>query len=654
MKMKKIISFILVLALMLSIPVFASAASVQQESSAAADIGLYAHGVLNTSMLKWQEAESQAWQKCQWNESKNRYYFYLPSGADDKQVELLNSSETVILVEENSVPAFATAVIPYETGKIYNVECQGQTFDLEFMKSSAEAAIYLNNTNADGSGTGLWEYLSQDKNFSASAEGAIVNADGSLDNTSVKKIKGRGNSTWVKDKKPFNITYTDRVRIGGMEAGKKYSLLANYQDGSLARNRFLYDLSDAVGMPYASDSRFVDFYVDGEYKGSYQMCQKIDTGKGSLLSDIDEQQYLNEDGSLAENFNFVCEVDASAGDGDYYITSESGNNLTMKTPELEEGDPLYYALLRNVKEKFDAMFTAIKNKVSNLNDYVDVDSLTKIYLINELGKNWDSGVSSLYFTYKQDTDGTWKFFASPVWDYDNSLGNATGVEGELHNMGLTDYEEPTGWWCKFKGARKGAKSSSNIMFNIARNTTVLKEAPQIWFEEFIPVLEKFTSKNVTDGEMYSSDVYYTLLKDSADMNFTSGWLLNTGSWICDHSSLNLCRYNKASNTYAQDAAATKYDTNTFKGEYDYTVDWMMSRAAWLSAQMYTNYTPTFILGDVNLDGKVDITDATEVQLYIAGAEALANRACAAADVNKDSRIDIQDVTEIQLITASLS
>lgn len=44
-----------------------------------------------------------------------------------------------------------------------------------------------------------------------------------------------------------------------MDKCKKFSMLANYQDDSLSRNRFLYDLSDAVDMPYASDSRYVDF-----------------------------------------------------------------------------------------------------------------------------------------------------------------------------------------------------------------------------------------------------------------------------------------------------------------------------------------------------------------------------------------------------------
>lgn len=60
-----------------------------------------------------------------------------------------------------------------------------------------------------------------------------------------------------------------------MSKGKKFSLLANYQDDSLTRNRFLYDLADAVGTPYASDSRYVDFYSDGYYWGSYQMTERL-------------------------------------------------------------------------------------------------------------------------------------------------------------------------------------------------------------------------------------------------------------------------------------------------------------------------------------------------------------------------------------------
>ena len=270
------------------------------------------------------------------------------------------------------------------------------------MKSTAESAVYINNDNADGNGTELITYLNRDKSNSASATAAIIDADGTIETADVKKIKGRGNSTWGKAKKPYNVTFKDNVTIGSMDKCKKFSMLANYQDDSLSRNRFLYDLSDAVDMPYASDSRYVDFYSDGYYWGSYQMCQKIDTGKTNLLSDIDDKGYLNDDGSINKNFEFVCEVDASATDDDYHFTSSSGNKITIKTPELAPGDKGYNEVKNYVKNKFDSFYNAIKSSTENLADYADVDSVTKIYLINELGKNWDSGVSSLYFTYKQD------------------------------------------------------------------------------------------------------------------------------------------------------------------------------------------------------------------------------------------------------------
>lgn len=649
MKFKRIISLTLALIMLLSVAITANAVDVKEETSSAitnaTKEGLFVHGVLGNT------EETEAWQIWQWNEAKGAYYFYLPSGADATQVEIYNNSDADVTVNGTTVPAKETAVVYYETKTEYTVNFGGTDNKLVFMKSNAESAVYINNTNADGNGRGLWEYLSEDKSNSASATGAVVNPDGSVDNTTIKKIKGRGNTTWDKDKKPFNVTYDERVAIGDMGECKKFSFLANYQDSTLARNRLLYDLADAVGMPYASDSRFVDFYVDGEYKGSYQVAQKIDTGKGSLLADIDEEDYLAEDGTVKDNFQFVCEVDASAGDEDYYFDSASGNKITMKTPELDWGDSNYDAVLDNVQIKFDAMFTAIKSKAENLNDIVDVDSLTKIYLINELSKNWDSGVSSLYFTYKQDENGNWKFYASPVWDYDNSLGNATGVEYELNRMGLTDYEEPTGWWCKFKGAKKNAKSSSNVMFNIARNTTVLNAAPQIWFEEFVPAINAFANNTSNDENFLSRDDYYNAIADSADMNYTSGWLINTGDWIADHSSLTRCYYDYKTNTYTQDTTPTAYAVDTFDGEFDFMVDWMLSRTAWLSSRMYSTYTPSYVKGDVDGEGFVTIHDATDIQMYVAKLTDFTSKQRLIADYDGDGNVTILDASYVQLVVA---
>lgn len=54
-----------------------------------------------------------------------------------------------------------------------------------------------------------------------------------------------------------------------------------------------------------------------------------------------------------------------------------------------------------------------------------------------------------------------------------------------------------------------------------------------------------------------------------------------------------------------------------------------------------------LIGDVNLDGRVSVIDATEIQKYIAGLVDLNDVQIYAADVNKDGVIDIKDSTAIR-------
>jgi len=55
-------------------------------------------------------------------------------------------------------------------------------------------------------------------------------------------------------------------------------------------------------------------------------------------------------------------------------------------------------------------------------EYLDVDSFVKKYLVEEVTKNYDAGVSSSYYYKDSDRNGG-KLFAGPGWDYDMSLGN---------------------------------------------------------------------------------------------------------------------------------------------------------------------------------------------------------------------------------------
>lgn len=659
MKIKKILSLLLAAAMLCSLTVFSSAVSAETASvpSFVTDNnqGLYVHGVRSVE-------DTEAWQLWQSSENEDGYaanekqkYFFMPGGADKTQADIYNNYSFPVNVNGTEIPSKSTATVNYENGKNYTVIVNSANYSLCFKNSTAEAAIYVNNPDADGQGTELYSYLITDKSKSAKATGAVVDSSGNVDNTTIKKIKGRGNTTWDKAKKPFNVTYDAGVSIGGMEQGKKYSLLANYQDASLSRNRFLYDLSDAVGVPYAPDSRYVDFYIDGVYYGSYQCCQKIEVGSKDLINDISDTDYLNADGTLADDFSFCVEIDPSYSEDDYH-TSANSNQLTIKSPELTADMNYYEDVKKYVRTKFSLLYSTLGSRSAteeSMSEILDIDSFTKVYLINELGKNWDAGVSSYYMVYKKDTDGKWKFFASPVWDYDNSLGNANGVAYELSDMGVSNYTSYEGWWCKYKGLSSRARTSTNIVNRCANNTVIMSRAAEIWFEDFVPAINIFKSSYSDTGELYSSSYYYELCRGTADMNYTRGWLLDTGDWIADHSKLKKASYSYSTKTYKVSTVTVKYPA-TFKGEFDYAADWFTSRAAWLSKEFAGSYKDrlTYKKGDVNGNGSVDITDATMIQLIAAGCN-FTNPQKSAADVNGDGKIDVSDATHLQKYLAKM-
>ena len=647
--MKKLLS-VLLAALLLIGTVSVVGVSAAEEKGApsayATEPALYVHAVMDSADTEawhaWQSVHDEDFEVAKPNEK----YFFLPSSVGKTTIDVYNGYDAAVTLNGVTIASKTTESVAYAPDTAYTVSAGGQDYTLKIMNSNAEGAIYINNPDADGNGTDLMSYLNETKENSAKATGAIVTPDGAIDNTTIKKIKGRGNTSWDKPKKGYNITYDKKVGVAGMEKNKKYSILPNYQDDSLSRNRILYDLSDAVGMPYASDSRYVDFYVNGYYWGSYLMCEKVEPG--SLVPEVTDDGYLNEDGTIKADFPFIAEVDASATTGDYYVTTNN-MKITIKAPEVDPGQPGYEEVKNYVKEKFSAFYTATAPN-GNLSAVADIDSVAKLYLINELGKNWDSGVSSTFFTYRQDENGNYKFYGSPVWDYDNSLGNATGVQWDLRNIGVTDYEEYTGWWCQHKGkANATARRSNNVIARISQNAAVKAVLPKIWFEIFMPALDHFSGVDFDkeiNRELYTKEAYYALIKDSAAMNYESGWLINTGSWIADHSSQKAAHYDSTTQKMVVDTQATSYVQN-FEGMYDYASDWMLSRAAWLSEQFAPDYVPSPLLGDADLNREVDIIDATAIQRHAAGIVTLSQEAQLAADVDRDGDVAIVDTTLLQ-------
>ena len=90
------------------------------------------------------------------------------------------------------------------------------------------------------------------------------------------EIKGRGNSTWNVEKKPYQIKFDKKVDFLGMGEARKWVLLANYYDHSSLRTDLAFYIARELDMNYAFDGRFAELYIDDEKIGSLSNGKTFD------------------------------------------------------------------------------------------------------------------------------------------------------------------------------------------------------------------------------------------------------------------------------------------------------------------------------------------------------------------------------------------
>ena len=107
--------------------------------------------------------------------------------------------------------------------------------DIEELKSSGIPIVEINYPKESGSITkNEWK-----KNVEFIINGSFCGED---DFSDTIEIKGRGNSSWGKPKKPYSIKLSGKKKILGMEKSKRWVLIANFHDKTLLRNSFAQKL----------------------------------------------------------------------------------------------------------------------------------------------------------------------------------------------------------------------------------------------------------------------------------------------------------------------------------------------------------------------------------------------------------------------------
>lgn len=563
---KSLVALLLSVTLIMSCLAFSPAsAEVTVEQTAAPSFAqddcLYAHAAEGSQ-------STEAWHKWEKFDGMNAktgvYYLFLSSGASDSEVEIYNSYSQAVTVSDTQIEPKTSAVVPYTSGEETDVTVADESFKLIIYKSDAEASVYVNDTTnsyVDSQGntvnTDLWSFLTADKENAVSGSACAIADKNGITDTTLKKIKGRGNMTWREDKKGFNVTFNDKVTIGSITS-KKFSMVTNSKEATLLRNQIMYDLANDTGSPYAPQLSFVDFYVNGAYIGSYSFSPKVDMGKSSLValkdtSDVDET-----------NFNFLVELDVWNYEGDTNFKTNKGFHVALKTPDLDgydSSDALQLSQYNFIKNKFQQLEDAIYgSSLSDLEAICDLDSLAVMYLVNEFGKNCDGGYTSTYFAYNKDED---KFYATPVWDFDSTLGNVDCLRDDC-SKSTCYYSDWVTRTATYNSIVNPLGQPFNLSGTDSQGKTFEDICKSIWGERFIPAIKVLIGEQESNGRLKSVDDYF-----AANEN---GIFINYIHWNF--------KWNAAQYTSGID----KTYTTDYKGEYEYLKDWINARANWMSQQ----------------------------------------------------------------------
>lgn len=379
------------------------------------------------------------------------YHLFLPADTDpDNCRVIIDASEDVYL---NSIKLVeGTAATELVTEDVVTLYCGASSCRLHIHKSDDVPATFLTTDSCS------LDYIHSNKS-NKEAGAILIRRGGNVElDSELKQIKGRGNTTWTFPKKPYNIKLDKKTSILGMDKAKKWTLLANYTDPTIMRNPCSLEIAESFGLPYTSQYRHTDLYINGEYMGNYIICESIEVGEnrvnvGDLEKDNEKanpdvnieslpQKGNGEDGDVQSgNVNGARKwveipndpVDITGGyllelefpyrwDGESsgFVTGY-GQSVVIKSPEYaSEAETNYIG--DYFEEATEALYSpsGYNSNGKHFAEYFDMDSFARMYILQELSQEWDADTSSFFLIKERGEDN---LVISPAWDYDLGFAN---------------------------------------------------------------------------------------------------------------------------------------------------------------------------------------------------------------------------------------
>lgn len=254
-------------------------------------------------------------------------------------------------------------------------------------------------------------------------------------------LRGRGNSTWLADKKSFKLKLERKTDILGMGKSKTWALISNAYDPSLLRNRVMLELGRMYGLNYTSKCLSVDLYINGECQGNYLLSQTIRIGKAEV--DIDEiPSGAKKEPEISGGYLVAMNPYPKEKTNNTF-TTERGVRFRLKDPIFEAKHSNDSVGTQAQRDYITGYLQSTENAIFGEDlkdengvpwtDYMDMESTAKYWWHQQLCEDSDAYRSDSTDLYKERNG---KLFWGPPWDYDIALDPIT-YNGSLNSISMT-------------------------------------------------------------------------------------------------------------------------------------------------------------------------------------------------------------------------
>jgi hypothetical protein len=355
--------------------------------------------------------------------------------------------------------------------------------------------------------------------------GIIYNGEGNINNLTDPfnhyngsiGIETRGNSTQSFDKKTYsfelrNSDETDNpMEVLGMGEEEDWILHAMVIDKTQLRIPMSFYLSQQMGH-YASNWRYVEVVLDGDYRGLYILTEKLKRDKNRVdIAKLTETDIAGDEVTGGYILRIDWLDDDNGLQSNYDSQGEMPLLLQWYYPKAENIQVEQTTYITNWMHTFeDAVFADnyTNNQGVRYNDYIDVTSFTDFLLINELSKNSDGYKLSSYVHKDKDSNGG-KLKAGPIWDFDQTYGMSlvcsnndyTGWTYLQNQEDCGDLESMPMWWqemmsddlfvnhlkCRWETMREGAFHRDSI---------------HDWIDNYVNILDEPLTRNFTKWDNF--------------------------------------------------------------------------------------------------------------------------------------------------------